>query len=78
MGLFLLWLLFGIGVVIQVVYLLIIFGRTAFCAGKSTNTSLETTSEGVTVMIAAHNEFRNLKVLIPKLFEQDYPLGTNK
>ncbi len=74
MGLFLLWLLFGIGVVIQVVYLLIIFSRTAFYAGKSTNTSLESSSEGVTVMIAAHNEFQNLKVLIPKLFEQDYPL----
>lgn len=73
MGLFLLWLLFGFGVVIQVVYLLIIFGRTAFYAGKTSNSSLENTSEGVTVVIAAHNEFQNLKVLIPKLFEQDYP-----
>ncbi len=74
MGLFLLWLLFGIGVVIQVIYLLIIFGRTAFYAGKSTKDSPETPAEGVTVMVAAHNEFQNLKVLIPKLFEQDYPL----
>lgn len=73
MGLFLLWLLFGVGVVFQVIYLLIIFGRTAFYAGKSTKSSPETSYEGVTVMIAAHNEFQNLKVLIPKLFEQDYP-----
>jgi len=73
MGLFLLWLLFGIGIVIQVIYLLIIFGRTSFYSGKSSNTSVESNPEGVTVMIAAHNEYQNLKTLIPKLFEQDYP-----
>ena len=73
MGLFLLWLLFGIGIVIQVIYLLIIFGRTSFYTGKSSNTGVDEGSEGVTVLVAAHNEFQNLKVLIPKLFEQDYP-----
>jgi glycosyltransferase involved in cell wall biosynthesis len=72
MGLFLLWLLFGIGIVIQVIYLLIIFSRTAFYSGKNLNSSASERAEGVTVMIAAHNEFQNLKVLIPKLFEQDY------
>lgn len=72
MGLFLLWLIFGIGVSIQAVYLLIIFGRTAW--GNFTSSSKNSgNEEGVTVLIAAHNEYKNLKNLIPKLFEQDYP-----
>lgn len=72
MGLFLLWLIFGIGVSIQAVYLLIIFGRTAW--GNFTSSSKNSENEeGVTVLIAAHNEYKNLKNLIPKLFEQDYP-----
>lgn len=73
MGLFLLWFFFGIGVIIQGVYLLVIFGRTAWfkSSGKSSKTNIP--EEGVTVLVAAHNEFQNLKVLIPKLFEQDYP-----
>jgi len=72
MGLFLLWLLFGIGISIQVVYLLFIFGKTAFSSTKTNTPTPDKNLEGVTVLIAAHNEFQNLKVLIPKLFEQDY------
>lgn len=72
MGLFLLWLIFGIGVSIQAVYLLIIFGRTAWGNFSSSSKKSEN-EEGVTVLIAAHNEYKNLKILIPKLFEQDYP-----
>jgi glycosyltransferase involved in cell wall biosynthesis len=72
MGLFLLWLLFGIGIFIQVIYLLFIFGKTAFHSGKTS--SLPTLNEeAVTVLVCAHNEHNNLKTLIPKLFEQDYP-----
>jgi len=72
MGLFLLWFLFGFGIIIQVVYLLVIFGRTAFF--KTPNIKPNSgEEEPVTVMVAAHNEFKNLKTLIPKLFEQDYP-----
>lgn len=74
MGLFLLWLLFGIGISIQMVYLIFIFGKTAFFSGDTNPYSQKSNSEGVTVMIAAHNEFQNLKVLIPKLFEQDYKI----
>ncbi|WP_075349372.1 glycosyltransferase [Algoriphagus marinus] len=72
MGLFLLWLLFGIGISIQVVYLLFIFGKTAFSSTKTNSSVSDKNLEGVTVLVAAHNEFQNLKVLIPKLFEQDY------
>lgn len=73
MGLFLLWFLFGIGVIIQLVYLLMIFGRTAWFKSFNKSSKNQNPEEGVTVLVAAHNEFQNLKVLIPKLFEQDYP-----
>lgn len=72
MGLFLLCLLFGIGIFIQVIYLLIIFGKTAFYSGKTSSVPA-LNEEAVTVVVCAHNEFTNLKTLIPKLFEQDYP-----
>jgi glycosyltransferase involved in cell wall biosynthesis len=73
MGLFLLWFLFGIGVIIQFVYLLVIFGRTAWYKSTTKSSKNQSPEEGVTVLVAAHNEFHNLKLLIPKLFEQDYP-----
>ncbi|MDO8965459.1 glycosyltransferase [Algoriphagus sp.] len=73
MGLFLLWFFFGIGVIIQLVYLLVIFGRTAWFKSITKSSKNQIPEEGVTVLVAAHNEFQNLKVLIPKLFEQDYP-----
>jgi cellulose synthase/poly-beta-1,6-N-acetylglucosamine synthase-like glycosyltransferase len=73
MGLFLLWFFFGIGVIIQGIYLLMIFGRTAWFKSTSKSPSPQSPEEGVTVLVAAHNEFQNLKILIPKLFEQDYP-----
>jgi cellulose synthase/poly-beta-1,6-N-acetylglucosamine synthase-like glycosyltransferase len=73
MGLFLLWFLFGIGLVIQGVYLLVIFGRTAWFKSSAKSSNSENSSEGVTIIVAAHNEFQNLKKLIPKLFDQDYP-----
>lgn len=72
MGLFLLWFFFGIGILIQAVYLLFIFGKSAFYNGSKPHSANEN-EEGVTVVICAHNEFTNLKTLIPKLFEQDYP-----
>ena len=73
MGLFLLWFIFGIGISVQAVYLLIIFGRTAWGKSSPSSNGNPSTEEGVTVVIAAHNEQKNLKTLIPKLFEQDYP-----
>lgn len=72
MGLFLLWFFFGVGLIIQVIYLLVIFGRTAF-SKPSKATNIPSKEEAVTILVSAHNEFKNLKTLIPKLFEQDYP-----
>jgi glycosyltransferase involved in cell wall biosynthesis len=73
MGLFLLWFFFGVGIIVQAIYLLVIFGKTAFYTGNTSKSSSKN-EEGVTVVICAHNEISNLKTLIPKLFEQDYPL----
>lgn len=73
MGLFLLWFFFGIGVIIQLVYLLVIFGRTAWFKSITKSSKNQIPEEGVTVLVAAHNEFQNLRILIPRLFEQDYP-----
>ncbi len=73
MGLFLLWFFFGIGLVTQFIYLLLIFGRTAWFKSSIKSSKNQNPEEGVTVLVAAHNEFQNLKTLIPKLFEQDYP-----
>jgi glycosyltransferase involved in cell wall biosynthesis len=73
MGLFLLWFFFGIGILIQAVYLLGIFSRTAWFKSSTKSSRNQSLEEGVTVVVAAHNEFQNLKTLIPKLFEQDYP-----
>lgn len=72
MGLFLLWFFFGIGLVIQIVYLLFIFGRVAFNSSRNLASTGSQKEEGVTVLVAAHNEFTNLKTLIPKLFGQNY------
>lgn len=73
MGLFLLWFFFGIGFLIQLGYLLFIFSRTAWPIKGSTTTSIQYPEEGVTILVTARNKFKLLKVLIPKLFEQDYP-----
>jgi glycosyltransferase involved in cell wall biosynthesis len=72
MGLFLLWFFFGIGFVIQIFYLVFIFGRVSFGSFKNPPHSPASKEEGVTILVAAHNEFTNLKALIPKLFEQNY------
>lgn len=72
MELFLFWLVFGIGLFIQAIYLLFIFSRLAFFKKKSESKSSSQNIEGVTVTIAAHNEVKRLEKLIPILFEQDY------
>ncbi|MFC3879222.1 glycosyltransferase [Algoriphagus namhaensis] len=72
MELFLFWLVFGIGLFIQAIYLLFIFSRLAFFKKKSESKSSSQNTEGVTVTIAAHNEAQRLEKLIPILFEQDY------
>ena len=73
MGLFLLWFFFAFGIVIQGVFLLMVFGRTAWYKSSPKKTFAQYPEEGVTVLVTARNKFQHLKVLIPKLFEQDYP-----
>lgn len=73
MAIILLWFLFGIGLLVQVVFILTIFGRTAFGKTKIEKPVDSKKQEGVTVLIVAHNESARLKQLIPHLFEQIYP-----
>ena len=50
-----------------------VFSRTAWYTRGSKKSGIQYPEEGVTVLITARNKFQHLKVLIPKLFEQDYP-----
>lgn len=63
---------FLIALGVQLFYILVIFGRMSFWYKKKNQTP-DTQSEGVTVIVAAHNEKENLKKLIPILCSQDYP-----
>ncbi|MFN5331558.1 MAG: glycosyltransferase, partial [Bacteroidota bacterium] len=73
MGLFLLGSFFVFGLLIQGVFLLVVFGRTAWYSSTSKKAPVSYPEEGVTVLVTARNKYPYLKVLIPKLFEQDYP-----
>lgn len=73
MELFLFWLVFGIGLFIQAIYLLFIFSRLAFFKNTGEASNAVQNPEGVTITIAAHNEADRLEKLIPVLFEQSYP-----
>jgi len=73
MGLFLLWFFFAFGILIQVGFFLFVFSRTALYNPSPKKTFAQYPEEGVTVLVTARNKFQHLKVLIPKLFEQDYP-----
>lgn len=64
--------IFLIAVGVQIFYILIIFGRMSFFYKKKMKDPLSN-PEGVTVIVAAHNEKENLKKLIPAICEQDYP-----
>ena len=66
-----LWMVFFASAAIQFIYLLFIFGRLAFFY----NPTLPAPSkqEGVSILVAARNEERNLQSLIPLLAAQNYP-----
>ncbi len=67
-----LWIVFFSSLAIQLFYILILFGRFAFFYKQEPNKE-SSEKEGVTIIIAAHNERINLKKLIPLIFKQDYP-----
>lgn len=68
-----LWILFLVALLVQLFYILIIFGRLSFFHKGKIRNPISEQAEGVTVVIAAHNERANLKNLIPIICEQDYP-----
>lgn len=67
-----LWIVFLLVLGVQLFYILIIFGRISFFYRNKISSS-QNNYEGVTVIVAAHNEKENLRKLIPILCGQDYP-----
>jgi glycosyltransferase involved in cell wall biosynthesis len=67
-----LWIIFLIALSVQLFYIVVLFGRMSFFY-KTPKRSTHSNYEGVTVIVAAHNEKENLKKLIPALCNQDYP-----
>jgi len=66
-----LWIAFFASAAIQFIYLFFIFGRLAFISHSSN--PIPSKVEGVSILIAARNEARNLQSLIPILATQNYP-----
>ncbi len=64
------WLLV---LVVQLVYILFMFSRTAFRSSDLV-AAPPTKASGVTVIVCAHNELANLTELLPLLNAQQYPL----
>lgn len=69
----LLWLIFGAATFIQVIYFLFVYGKLSYFYQDKSESTADHNQEGVTVVIAAHNEAENLQKLIPLLFQQNYP-----
>ncbi|GGF18928.1 glycosyltransferase [Echinicola rosea] len=69
----LLWLIFGAATFIQISYFLFIYGKLSFFYDDQSDALADQNQEGVSIVIAAHNEEQNLRKLIPLLFQQNYP-----
>ncbi len=68
-----LWLFFVIATIIQFIYWTLIYGRFCFFYKHPVPNSRDENLEGVSIIIAARNEEKNLEKLIPLLFKQEYP-----
>ena len=66
-----LWIVFFASAAIQFIYLLFIFGRLTFFSNPTVPAPAK--EEGVSILVAARNEERNLQSLIPLLAAQNYP-----
>ncbi|GAB3647501.1 glycosyltransferase [Echinicola sediminis] len=69
----LLWLILGTATLVQLIYLIIIFGRLSFFYAQNKTADYSQNQEGVSIIIAARNEMENLRKLIPVLIQQNYP-----
>ncbi len=63
---------FGISIVVQLYYIFFVFSRLAFFKKNTTDLPLPT-PQSVSVVVAAHNEEKNLKQFLPLLLSQQYP-----
>lgn len=60
-----------VSIAIQGVYILLLFPRMLFFGRKTSTSSIS--DEGVSVVIAAKDEYVNLKKFLPKILKQNYP-----
>lgn len=67
-----LWPVFLIAAAIQFVYLIFIFGRLSFFQPPVASDPEDGMEEGVSIVVAARNELKNLKKLLPLLAAQQY------
>src|SRR5690554_6282888 len=67
------WMVFFASAAIQLIYLLIIFGRLAFFHDPSKSINLEDgMEEGVSIVVASSKELKNLTDLLAMLVSQGY------
>lgn len=66
-------IVFLVAASVQFFYILVIFGRASLFYKRSKSGSSHENQEGVTVIVAAHNEKDNLARLIPVICSQNYP-----
>lgn len=69
----LVWMVFFLAFVVQLTYMLFVFGRLAFFHKRTSSEKLSDSLEGVTVLVAARDELENLQKQLPVLMNQDYP-----
>jgi glycosyltransferase involved in cell wall biosynthesis len=62
---------FGISILVQLYYIFFVFSRLAFFKKNKNDVSLS--YQSVSVIVAAHNEEKNLKLFLPLLLGQQYP-----
>lgn len=67
-----LWIVLLLALAAQLIYILFIFPRLSFFNRNKISTNKTHTSEGVSVIVCAHNEKEHLENLIPILCSQDY------
>src|SRR5690606_22922717 len=69
-----LWAAFFTAAAIQFIYLVLIFGRLSFFQSPEASVDSEDDmEEGVSIVVAARNELKNLRKLLPLLAAQQYP-----
>jgi glycosyltransferase involved in cell wall biosynthesis len=63
---------FALGILVQLYYILVVFSRLAFFKNEQHKPSSFSQNKAVSVIIAAHNEEKNLRRMLPIMLNQNY------